>query len=188
MDTAGIFHSAETPSGYTSLWDVTWERIDCFLPNLKSEVFKPPTPGNANKPICLRCFLFESKFELFYSLSYNSNVCLQNKQTHLLRKQSMVKSLLDFGWMEVCIINLFYFHSEPKKQELIAPKAPEVPRECARPSTPQNVPYSSSPPKSQLISALLHHHFNAKLFFQACNTQVYRCVVAVQNLRGGRSV
>ncbi|XP_076818522.1 Golgi-specific brefeldin A-resistance guanine nucleotide exchange factor 1-like isoform X2 [Clavelina lepadiformis] len=86
MDTAGIFHSAETPSGYTSLWDVTWERIDCFLPNLKSEVFKPPTP-------------------------------------------------------------------EPKKRELIAPKAPEVPRECARPSTPQNVPYSSSPPKSQLISA-----------------------------------
>jgi len=47
MDTAGIFHSAETASGYTSLWDVTWERIDCFLPNLKNEVFKPPSPGTA---------------------------------------------------------------------------------------------------------------------------------------------
>nr|CAB3248501.1 golgi-specific brefeldin A-resistance guanine nucleotide exchange factor 1 [Phallusia mammillata] len=44
MDTAGIFHSADTSSGYTSLWNVTWERIDCFLPNLKGEVFKPPSP------------------------------------------------------------------------------------------------------------------------------------------------
>ncbi|XP_078492936.1 Golgi-specific brefeldin A-resistance guanine nucleotide exchange factor 1 [Ciona intestinalis] len=42
MDTAGIFHSKD--SGHTSLWDVTWERIDCFLPNLRNEVFKPPTP------------------------------------------------------------------------------------------------------------------------------------------------
>ena len=38
MDTAGIFHNAE--SGYTDLWEVTWERIDIFLPNLKQELFR----------------------------------------------------------------------------------------------------------------------------------------------------
>ena len=38
MDTAGIFHTAE--SGYTDLWEVTWERIDIFLPNLKQELFR----------------------------------------------------------------------------------------------------------------------------------------------------
>jgi len=42
MDTAQVFHSST--SGYTSLWDVTWERINIFLPNLKNEVFKPPSP------------------------------------------------------------------------------------------------------------------------------------------------
>lgn len=36
MDTAGVFH---TPDGYTKLWVVTWERIDSFLPQLRSEMF-----------------------------------------------------------------------------------------------------------------------------------------------------
>ncbi|XP_078055477.1 Golgi-specific brefeldin A-resistance guanine nucleotide exchange factor 1 isoform X2 [Mustelus asterias] len=40
MDTAGIFHCAESRTGYSQLWEITWERIDCFLPQLKDELFK----------------------------------------------------------------------------------------------------------------------------------------------------
>ncbi|CAH2321847.1 Golgi-specific brefeldin A-resistance guanine nucleotide exchange factor 1 isoform X1 [Pelobates cultripes] len=40
MDTAGIFHSADSQTGYSDLWEITWERIDCFLPRLREEVFK----------------------------------------------------------------------------------------------------------------------------------------------------
>ncbi|XP_069741695.1 Golgi-specific brefeldin A-resistance guanine nucleotide exchange factor 1 isoform X1 [Narcine bancroftii] len=40
MDTAGIFHCAESRTGYSQLWEITWERIDCFLPRLKDELFK----------------------------------------------------------------------------------------------------------------------------------------------------
>jgi len=50
MDTAGIFHTAE--SGYTDLWEVTWERIDIFLPNLKQELFRgKQTNKQINKTI-----------------------------------------------------------------------------------------------------------------------------------------
>nr|XP_039272742.1 Golgi-specific brefeldin A-resistance guanine nucleotide exchange factor 1-like isoform X2 [Styela clava] len=51
MDTARIFHNSESPTDYTSLWDVTWERIDCFLPSLKDEVFKPPSPEPPKKEL-----------------------------------------------------------------------------------------------------------------------------------------
>ncbi|XP_048361187.1 Golgi-specific brefeldin A-resistance guanine nucleotide exchange factor 1 isoform X3 [Sphaerodactylus townsendi] len=40
MDTAGIFHSADSRTGYSDLWEITWERIDCFLPKLRDELFK----------------------------------------------------------------------------------------------------------------------------------------------------
>lgn len=40
MDTAGIFHSTESRTGYSDLWEITWERIVCFLPNLREELFK----------------------------------------------------------------------------------------------------------------------------------------------------
>ncbi|XP_055083101.1 Golgi-specific brefeldin A-resistance guanine nucleotide exchange factor 1 [Periophthalmus magnuspinnatus] len=40
MDTAGIFHSSDSGSGYSDLWSITWERIVCFLPHLKEELFK----------------------------------------------------------------------------------------------------------------------------------------------------
>uniref|UniRef100_A0A668AIS3 Golgi-specific brefeldin A-resistance guanine nucleotide exchange factor 1 n=1 Tax=Myripristis murdjan TaxID=586833 RepID=A0A668AIS3_9TELE len=40
MDTAGIFHSADSRTGYSDLWEITWERIVCFLPNLREELFK----------------------------------------------------------------------------------------------------------------------------------------------------
>ncbi|KAM9848105.1 Golgi-specific brefeldin A-resistance guanine nucleotide exchange factor 1 [Aulostomus maculatus] len=40
MDTAGIFHSADSRTGYSDLWEITWERIVCFLPHLQEELFK----------------------------------------------------------------------------------------------------------------------------------------------------
>uniref|UniRef100_A0A3P8NWB0 Golgi-specific brefeldin A-resistance guanine nucleotide exchange factor 1 n=1 Tax=Astatotilapia calliptera TaxID=8154 RepID=A0A3P8NWB0_ASTCA len=40
MDTAGIFHSADSRTGYSDLWEITWERIVCFLPLLREELFK----------------------------------------------------------------------------------------------------------------------------------------------------
>lgn len=61
MDTAGIFHSADPgTSGYSDLWAITWERIVCFLPHLKEELFKQtvitdpgPVPA-AEPPAALR--------------------------------------------------------------------------------------------------------------------------------------
>lgn len=42
MDTAEIFHSADARGGSnpSALWEITWERIDCFLPHLRDELFK----------------------------------------------------------------------------------------------------------------------------------------------------
>ncbi|XP_058238811.1 Golgi-specific brefeldin A-resistance guanine nucleotide exchange factor 1 isoform X6 [Hemibagrus wyckioides] len=62
MDTAGIFHSADSRTGYSDLWEITWERIDCFLPHLREELFKqavmpepvpnvPVEPAPASLPI-----------------------------------------------------------------------------------------------------------------------------------------
>ncbi|XP_048590620.1 Golgi-specific brefeldin A-resistance guanine nucleotide exchange factor 1 isoform X2 [Nematostella vectensis] len=74
MSTAGIFHQEDymlslgnrpvEPSGsarlvrsdsdvhrYSALWQVTWERIDCFLPNLKNELFsRSRPPSRASSP------------------------------------------------------------------------------------------------------------------------------------------
>ncbi|XP_042193056.1 Golgi-specific brefeldin A-resistance guanine nucleotide exchange factor 1 [Callorhinchus milii] len=55
MDTAGIFHCADSRTGYSQLWEITWERIDCFLPRLKDELFKQaviqdPVPSAAVEP------------------------------------------------------------------------------------------------------------------------------------------
>uniref|UniRef100_A0A3Q3LPJ8 Golgi-specific brefeldin A-resistance guanine nucleotide exchange factor 1 n=1 Tax=Mastacembelus armatus TaxID=205130 RepID=A0A3Q3LPJ8_9TELE len=57
MDTAGIFHSADSKTGYSDLWEITWERIVCFLPHLKEELFKqtvipgrPPSPQASSQP------------------------------------------------------------------------------------------------------------------------------------------
>uniref|UniRef100_A0A3P8YCH0 Golgi-specific brefeldin A-resistance guanine nucleotide exchange factor 1 n=1 Tax=Esox lucius TaxID=8010 RepID=A0A3P8YCH0_ESOLU len=53
MDTAGIFHNADSRTGYSDLWEITWERIDCFLPNLREELFKQtviPQPVPAPTP------------------------------------------------------------------------------------------------------------------------------------------
>ncbi|XP_026080192.1 Golgi-specific brefeldin A-resistance guanine nucleotide exchange factor 1 isoform X1 [Carassius auratus] len=49
MDTAGIFHSADSRTGYSDLWEITWERIDCFLPHLKEELFKQAV---ISEPVC----------------------------------------------------------------------------------------------------------------------------------------
>ncbi|XP_031761944.1 Golgi-specific brefeldin A-resistance guanine nucleotide exchange factor 1 isoform X3 [Xenopus tropicalis] len=57
MDTAGIFHSADSRTGYSDLWEITWERIDCFLPRLREELFKqtviqdPPNIVTTETPV-----------------------------------------------------------------------------------------------------------------------------------------
>uniref|UniRef100_A0A8C2UX80 Golgi-specific brefeldin A-resistance guanine nucleotide exchange factor 1 n=1 Tax=Chinchilla lanigera TaxID=34839 RepID=A0A8C2UX80_CHILA len=59
MDTAEIFHSADARGGGPSaLWEITWERIDCFLPHLRDELFKQtviqdpmPTEPHGPKPL-----------------------------------------------------------------------------------------------------------------------------------------
>ncbi|KAM4590678.1 Golgi-specific brefeldin A-resistance guanine nucleotide exchange factor 1 isoform 3-T3 [Odontesthes bonariensis] len=56
MDTAGIFHSADSRTGYSDLWEITWERIVCFLPHLREELFKQtvipdPVPNPPTDPV-----------------------------------------------------------------------------------------------------------------------------------------
>ncbi|KAM6916618.1 Golgi-specific brefeldin A-resistance guanine nucleotide exchange factor 1 [Xenentodon cancila] len=56
MDTAGIFHSADSRTGYSDLWEITWERIVCFLPHLREELFKQtvmpdPVPSPPAEPL-----------------------------------------------------------------------------------------------------------------------------------------
>ncbi|CAJ1057648.1 Golgi-specific brefeldin A-resistance guanine nucleotide exchange factor 1 isoform X6 [Xyrichtys novacula] len=56
MDTAGIFHSADSRTGYSDLWEITWERIVCFLPHLREELFKQtvipdPVPSPPLEPV-----------------------------------------------------------------------------------------------------------------------------------------
>jgi brefeldin A-resistance guanine nucleotide exchange factor 1 len=66
MDTAEIFHNADARGGGPSaLWEITWERIDCFLPHLRDELFKQTViqgrgPGPALKE--------SSKLNLFCDL------------------------------------------------------------------------------------------------------------------------
>ncbi|KAI4786610.1 hypothetical protein KUCAC02_037007, partial [Chaenocephalus aceratus] len=50
MDTAGIFHSADSRTGYSDLWEITWERIDCFLPLLREELFKQTVIAGTTRP------------------------------------------------------------------------------------------------------------------------------------------
>ncbi|XP_056147557.1 Golgi-specific brefeldin A-resistance guanine nucleotide exchange factor 1 [Lampris incognitus] len=55
MDTAGIFHSADSRTGYSDLWEITWERIVFFLPRLREELFKQtviqdPAPAAPAEP------------------------------------------------------------------------------------------------------------------------------------------
>lgn len=57
MSTAGIFENhhdnedgsirsvdSKIPRQYSALWQVTWERIDCFLPNLKNDLIATQSP------------------------------------------------------------------------------------------------------------------------------------------------
>ncbi|KAK0051833.1 Golgi-specific brefeldin A-resistance guanine nucleotide exchange factor 1 [Biomphalaria pfeifferi] len=51
MDTAGIFQTADGTE--SQLWQLTWDKIDTFLPKLHNEVFKPfepePKPGKMER-------------------------------------------------------------------------------------------------------------------------------------------
>ncbi|KAI3363273.1 hypothetical protein L3Q82_011561 [Scortum barcoo] len=56
MDTAGIFHNTDSRTGYSDLWEITWERIVCFLPHLREELFKQtvipdPLPSPPAEPV-----------------------------------------------------------------------------------------------------------------------------------------
>ncbi|XP_077999496.1 Golgi-specific brefeldin A-resistance guanine nucleotide exchange factor 1-like [Glandiceps talaboti] len=53
MDTARVFNDMDEDEERSQLWEVTWERIDCFLPGLKNEVFKPQETVNP-KPVKLK--------------------------------------------------------------------------------------------------------------------------------------
>lgn len=50
MHTAGVFEiDGDGDDPAAQLWSMTWERIDCFLPGLKGEVFKPHESGEKVK-------------------------------------------------------------------------------------------------------------------------------------------
>ncbi|XP_054653677.1 Golgi-specific brefeldin A-resistance guanine nucleotide exchange factor 1 isoform X2 [Dunckerocampus dactyliophorus] len=56
MDTAEIFRGADSKTRYSDLWEITWERIDCFLPHLREELFKQtvlpdPVPSPPSEPV-----------------------------------------------------------------------------------------------------------------------------------------
>ncbi|XP_072165610.1 Golgi-specific brefeldin A-resistance guanine nucleotide exchange factor 1-like [Diadema setosum] len=53
MDTAGVFQYPQPgleSSAQSQLWMHTWERIDCFLPGLRNQVFTPPEAVPVAKP------------------------------------------------------------------------------------------------------------------------------------------
>ncbi|XP_030835951.1 Golgi-specific brefeldin A-resistance guanine nucleotide exchange factor 1 [Strongylocentrotus purpuratus] len=50
MDTAGVFGYPEPGSQSHQLWINTWERIDCFLPGLRNQVFTPQETAPVSKP------------------------------------------------------------------------------------------------------------------------------------------
>ena len=61
MDTAGVFQYPEPGlesenNQFHQLWMNTWERIDCFLPGLRNQVFTPQ--------------------EIRKSVPYSTDVCL----------------------------------------------------------------------------------------------------------------
>ncbi|XP_061646652.1 Golgi-specific brefeldin A-resistance guanine nucleotide exchange factor 1 isoform X5 [Phyllopteryx taeniolatus] len=51
MDTAEIFRSADSKTKYSDLWEITWERIDCFLPHLREELFKQTVLPVPSEPV-----------------------------------------------------------------------------------------------------------------------------------------
>lgn len=79
---------------YSALWQVTWERIDCFLPNLRQELFTPRSqspPANtppvkveqekvltepSNPGSDLTCPVDEGKKLLFCQLNKKNFLCL----------------------------------------------------------------------------------------------------------------
>ncbi|XP_019737645.1 Golgi-specific brefeldin A-resistance guanine nucleotide exchange factor 1 isoform X1 [Hippocampus comes] len=51
MDTAEIFRSPDSKTKYSDLWEITWERIDCFLPHLREELFKQTVLPVPSEPV-----------------------------------------------------------------------------------------------------------------------------------------
>ena len=128
MSTAGIFDEEEctltagsqsdnrkTPARpesdihkYSALWQVTWERIDCFLPNLRQELFTPRSqlpvsnipkmkpeqektvseesnramelPSNGEKLCCYVTNRFQVALRLYSNRSQMTSKCCKNKK------------------------------------------------------------------------------------------------------------
>lgn len=90
---------------YSALWQVTWERIDCFLPNLRQELFTPRSqspPANtlsvkaeqeemlteqSNPGSDLTCPVHEGKKLIFCQLNKKNNLhfCLIGNLNRSLR-------------------------------------------------------------------------------------------------------
>ena len=133
MSTAGIFDEEEctltagsqsdnrkTPARpesdihkYSALWQVTWERIDCFLPNLRQELFTPRSqlpvsnipkvkpeqektvseesnramelPSNSEKLCCYVTNRFQVAVRLYSNRSQMTSKCCKNKKWHTRR-------------------------------------------------------------------------------------------------------
>lgn len=82
MDTAGIFHSADSRTGFSDLWEITWERIVCFLPNLREELFKqtviagtPPTQEHVSSQL-LPALWIPGNFFCFFLLVFMTGAVL----------------------------------------------------------------------------------------------------------------
>lgn len=43
MHSVGVFHNTDGGTGYAPLWSLTWNRINEFLPSLKTDLFKEET-------------------------------------------------------------------------------------------------------------------------------------------------
>uniref|UniRef100_A0A3P8UJW0 Golgi-specific brefeldin A-resistance guanine nucleotide exchange factor 1 n=1 Tax=Cynoglossus semilaevis TaxID=244447 RepID=A0A3P8UJW0_CYNSE len=70
MDTAGIFHSADSKTGYSDLWEITWERIVCFLPHLREELFKQTVIPGGSTSVHSMMYLTSTEPSLVSCLSF----------------------------------------------------------------------------------------------------------------------
>ena len=146
MSTAGIFDEEEctltagsqsdnrkTPARpesdihkYSALWQVTWERIDCFLPNLRQELFTPRSqlpvsnipkvkpeqektvseesnramelPSNGEKLCCYVTNRFQVALRLYSNRSQMTSKCGKNKKVAHKGAAECVTDILITFW------------------------------------------------------------------------------------------
>lgn len=83
MDSAKVF---DTGDGHGQLWNITWERIGKFLPNMKEELFKEQEERNIQevklkkKTVSTNCLKFKCFLSIiFVSFYLNRNSNLQQQ-------------------------------------------------------------------------------------------------------------